>query len=126
MATVLTDAGELAVDAVGGLWLTATDIQRATGWTPKPEGLCHGDLCVPMPMQDGRIDAAAFWQKLGNPVVHDAARETWVLGAGAEERTAALAGLDAPDFTLPDLAGTPHTLSALRGKKVFLCTWASW
>jgi peroxiredoxin len=31
-----------------------------------------------------------------------------------------------PDFTLPDLAGVPHTLSALRGKKVFLCTWASW
>ena len=28
--------------------------------------------------------------------------------------------------TLPDLTGTPHTLSALRGKKVFLCTWASW
>jgi peroxiredoxin len=32
----------------------------------------------------------------------------------------------APDFTLPDLAGTPHTLSSLRGKQVFLCTWASW
>ena len=32
----------------------------------------------------------------------------------------------APDFTLPDLAGMPHTLSELRGKKVFLCTWASW
>ncbi len=64
---------------------------------------------------------------------HSAARwstmprgETWVLGAGAQQRNDALAGLTAPDFTLPDLAGTPHTLSALRGKKVFLCTWASW
>ena len=56
----------------------------------------------------------------------DAARETWVLGAGADQRSAALAGLTAPDFTLPDLAGAPHTLSALRGSKVFLCTWASW
>ena len=26
----------------------------------------------------------------------------------------------APDFTLPDLAGVLHTLSALRGNKVFL------
>ena len=36
------------------------------------------------------------------------------------QRNTALAGLVAPDFTLPDLAGVPHTLSALRGKKVFL------
>jgi peroxiredoxin len=49
-----------------------------------------------------------------------------VLGAGAAQRNEALAGLVAPDFTLPDLAGVPHTLSALRGNKVFLCTWASW
>jgi peroxiredoxin len=34
--------------------------------------------------------------------------------------------LTAPDFTLPDLAGKPHTLSHLRGKKVLLVTWASW
>ena len=32
----------------------------------------------------------------------------------------------APDFTLPDLAGTQHTLSSLRGRKVLLATWASW
>jgi peroxiredoxin len=48
------------------------------------------------------------------------------LGTGAEDRNAELAGLTAPDFTLPDIAGTPHMLSQLRGKKVFLSTWASW
>jgi hypothetical protein len=109
-----------------GLWLSTEDAERATGWTLKPEGMCRDDLCVPMPVQDGRIDAAAFWRKLGCPVVNDAAGETWVLGAGAQQRNDALAGLTAPDFTLPDLAGVPHTLSALRGTKVFLCTWASW
>jgi hypothetical protein len=67
-----------------------------------------------------------FWQLLERPVVHDAANETWVLGAGADERNTALAGLIAPDFTLPDLAGVPHTLWALRGNKIFLSTWASW
>jgi hypothetical protein len=126
MATVLSEQGEWAVAATDGLWLSAEDAERAAGWTLKPEGMCRDDLCVPMPVRDGRIDVAAFWARLGQPVAHDAAGETWVLGTGAEQRNAALAGLMAPDFTLPDLAGVPHTLSALRGKKVFLCTWASW
>jgi hypothetical protein len=77
-------------------------------------------------VHQGRVDVAAFWRVLGCPVVNDAAGETWVLGAGAQQRNNALAGLQAPDITLPDLSGTPHALSALRGKKVFLCTWASW
>ena len=126
MATLLTDSGEFGVTLADGSWLNASDVARATGFALKPEGMCRDDLCVPTPVQDGRIDVAAFWRKLGRPVVSDAARETWVLGAGAQQRNDALAGLTAPDFTLPDLAGTPHTLSALRGKKVFLCTWASW
>ncbi len=92
--------------------------------------MCQADICVPLhanAVRDDRIDVAAFWQLLlGRPVVHDAANETWVLGAGADERNSGLAGLIAPDFTLPDLAGVPHTLSALRGNKVFLSTWASW
>ena len=129
MATVLTETGETTAAATDGLWLSADDAARVTGWTLKPEGMCQADLCVPLPAgatRDGRIDVVAFWQLLGRPVVHDAANETWVLGAGADERNSGLAGLIAPDFTLPDLAGVPHTLSALRGNKVFLSTWASW
>ena len=126
MTTVLTGLGEFTVQATDGLWLSAGDAERTTGWTLKPEGMCRYDLCVPTPVRDGRVDVAAFWTRLGQPVAHDNAGETWVLGAGAEQRNDALAGLIAPDFTLPDLAGTPHTLSALRGSKVFLCTWASW
>jgi hypothetical protein len=126
MATVLSEQGELTVAATDGLWLSAEDAERTTGWTLKPEGMCRDELCVPMPVRDGRIDVAAFWARLGQPVVHDAGGGTWVLGTGAAQRNEALAGLVAPDFTLPDLAGVPHTLSTLRGKKVFLCTWASW
>ena len=48
------------------------------------------------------------------------------LGAAADERNAALMGLQAPDFTLPDIDGTPRSLSQLRGRKVFVATWASW
>jgi len=49
-----------------------------------------------------------------------------VLGESAQARGEALRSLEAPDFTLPDLAGRPHSLSAHRGKKVLLVTWASW
>jgi hypothetical protein len=129
MATVLTETGEFTVAARDGLWLAAADAERVTGWSWKPEGMCRDALCVPLPAaaaRDGAVDVAAFWRVLDQPVLHDDADETWVLGTGAAQRASALAGLVAPDFTLPDLAGTPRTLSALRGKKVFLATWASW
>lgn len=35
-------------------------------------------------------------------------------------------GTPAPDFTLPDLNGTNHTLSNYKGKVVFLNIWATW
>ena len=129
MAIVLSEAGETSVGATDGLWLSAADAERVTGWTLKPEGMCQDAMCVPLPadaVTPGRVDVARFWGVLGRPVVHDATKQVWVLGAGADQRNAALAATTAPDFTLPDLAGEPHTLSALRGSKVFLCTWASW
>ncbi|MBI5492161.1 MAG: TlpA family protein disulfide reductase [Deltaproteobacteria bacterium] len=36
------------------------------------------------------------------------------------------AGMDAIDFTLPDLAGKPVSLKDYRGKVVFLNFWATW
>ena len=129
MATFLTDSGEFTAEATDGLWLSANDANRVTGWTLKPEGMCRDDVCVPLPPSAaiaGRVDLAAFWRILGAPAVGDVKGEVWSLGSAAEEHNLALAGLVAPDFTLPDLAGNLHTLSTLRGKKVFLSTWASW
>jgi hypothetical protein len=109
--------------------MSATDAEKVTGWTLKPEGMCRADVCVPMPgsaVGASEVDLAAFWRQLGGPVVTSDAHDVWALGAPAEERNAALDGLEAPDFTLPDVDGVPRTLSQLRGKKVFLATWASW
>jgi hypothetical protein len=129
MTKILTPTAEYDVAAHDGLWLDAADAEKVTGWTLKPEGMCRDERCVPMPssaVSDGTVDVAAFWQKLGGPVIASDRRDVWALGAAADERNAALEGLEAPDFTLPDVDGTPRTLSQLRGKKVFLATWASW
>ncbi len=129
MAVVLTESGAFTIAAKDGLYVSAADAETVTGWALKPEGMCRDELCVPLASaarRGGAVDLAAFWRKLGNPVVSDRGGEVWVLGTGAESRADALAGLAAPDFSLPDLDGEMHTLSALRGKKVFLTTWASW
>jgi hypothetical protein len=130
MATVvLTPTDEHKVSARDGLWMSAKDAEKVTGWTLKPEGMCRDERCVPLSasaVKDNDVDVEAFWQKLGGPVIASADGDVWALGAPAEERNAALEGLQAPDFTLPDVNGVPRTLSQLRGKKVFLATWASW
>ena len=129
MAQVLTDWGEFTVAAEDGLRVSPADAEKVSGWTLKPEGMCRDELCVPLPAdarRGGRIDLAAFWQTFGNPVLSDRSGDVWVLGTAAESRASSLSGLEAPDFTLPDLAGLPRSLSDLRGQKVFLTTWASW
>lgn len=129
MPTVLSETGTFAVPSGAGLLLSPADAERVTGWALKPEGMCRDDLCVPLTgamQQGGRIDVAAFWRHLGNPVASDRGGDTWVLGTAPEARNEALAGLMAPDFELPDLTGKLHRLSDYRGQKVFLTTWASW
>ena len=129
MTKILTPTAEHEVAAHDGLWMSPADAEKATGWTLKPEGMCRADACVPLPasaLRPNEIDVAAFWRKLGGPAISSDAKGVWALGAPAEERNAALEGLEAPDFTLPDLDGRPRKLSELRGKKVLLATWASW
>jgi hypothetical protein len=137
MVTVLTESGEwpvAAAEASGeALWLPARDAEAATGWVAKPEGLCKGEICVPLPpgreqefVRSGRVNLAALWRQLGQPVAHSDRGDAWVLAQGARERAAVRQSLMAPDFTLPDVSGRPHSLSDHRGKKVLLVTWASW
>ena len=129
MTVVLTPTAEYKVSTRDGLWMSAADAGKVTGWTLKPEGMCRDERCVPLPaaaVKGGEVDVEAFWQRLGGPVIASQEGDVWALGAPADERNAALEGLQAPDFTLPDVDGKPRTLSELRGKKVFLATWASW
>ena len=137
MVTLLTESGEHTVAAAdgggGALWCPAREAEATTGWQAKPEGLCRGAVCVPLPagrerelVDGGRINLAALWRHLDRPALHSARGDVWVLGESAQQRAAALASLEAPDFTLPDATGRMHRLSEHRGRKVLLVTWASW
>jgi hypothetical protein len=116
------------------LWLSFEDLSASSGWEHKPQGLCSGDRCVPLPPSrksefiaaDGRFNLAAFARYLELPVVHDDAAAVWLFGESAALRRQALRSLEAPDFRLPDLDGNVHALSEYRGKKVLLLSWASW
>lgn len=135
ITTILSELGECNVTAgsAGGLWLAPDQAIAATGWALKPEGFCRGDICVPVPATQaetfvaaGKVNLAAFWDHMDMPTAHSDDGDVWVLGEGADNRAATLRSLDAPDFTLSDLAGVAHSLSDYRGKKVLLATWASW
>jgi hypothetical protein len=122
-----------AAAAEGDLWLPLEGLPAATGWELKPEGVCRGEICVPLPrgreaefVRDGRFNLSALARLIDLPAARDADGAAWAFAEGAAERPSALAGSEAPDFALPDLAGKVHKLSDYRGQKVFLVSWASW
>jgi hypothetical protein len=116
------------------LWISQDDLTAATGWELKPQGLCLGDRCVPIPPNRseafvstaGLFNLAEFARYLEQPVVHDDVAGVWLFGEATATRRDVLRSLDAPDFRLPDLDGRLHALSDFRGKKVLLLSWASW
>ena len=125
-----------AREEAGQLWITTADLQRATHFEIKPQGVCRGVLCFPVPKakrqqflseREGQtwFNLSAFAEQVNQPVAHDSALATWYFGLRADQRQA-LSSFDAPDFTLPDMAGKLHSLSDFRGKKILLVTWASW
>jgi hypothetical protein len=123
-------------DGTDALWITTADLARATRFEVKPQGVCRDELCFPLPKARQQeflhrrapvtwFNLTAFAALVHQPVAHDAALSTWYFGLRSDQQQR-LASLRAPDFTLPDMNGKPHSLSDFRGKKVFLVTWASW
>ncbi len=114
------------------VFLGADAVAEALGWTLRDEGLCRGDVCVPVreraALVSGKneIDLAALAAVLDRPLACDAAAGAAVLGVSAASRFQQMQNLEAPDFELADLAGRMHKLSEHRGKKVLLIAHASW
>jgi hypothetical protein len=120
-ASIAGEAVRIAPDA----------LRDATGWKLESRGLCRGEVCVPVRNRDELVDAtgidlAAFARAIDRPLALDSGERVAALGTSAAERSARMATLEAPDFTLPDLDGRMHSLSEHRGKKVLLIAYASW
>ena len=127
-----------AADAVAegdNLWLPIKALHSSTDWKLTPEGACIGEMCIPIPAEregtflteDGKLfNLPALERYMSNPVVHDDTHSVWLFGEGAATGVGFHDPLQAPDFTLPDLAGNLYSLSDFKGKKVLLVSWASW
>lgn len=131
--TIVDAGGPSTVDAtVDGerVLLTPRVLEMATGWTYRSEGLCREDVCVPVldpgVEVEGLLDLGAVAATLRRPLARDIDESAAYLGASATQRAEELTSLRAPDFTLSDLDGKPHSLSDYRGKKVLLIVYASW
>ena len=131
MATVvvLDDDARFTVDGFGGT-VDPASFARNTGWELKPEGLCHGQVCVPVRTritdERGNLLLANFAAAMGRPSVVDEARSVTAIGTAAATRAADMATLVAPDFTLPDLDGNLVSLSDFGRRKRLLLAWSSW
>jgi hypothetical protein len=135
-----TEVAASPIAAGNDLWVTLADLKRATGFVIKPQGVCRDELCFPIPKarkaaflsKQGRVtwfNLSEFARLVKQPVAFDkgdAGHAVWYFGPRADEQNRHLASLTAPDFTLPDKDGKPHSLRDFHGKKVLLLTWASW
>ncbi len=117
------------------LLIPTEHIQAITGFDYKPQGLCAGDVCIPVPADSGWIarrgddtyfNVTRFARSVDQVYAVDEAENVWSFTQVPREQTSPLLAGDAPDFTLPDREGKPVRLSDFRGKKVLLLTWASW
>jgi hypothetical protein len=111
--------------------LDPAGLRDALGWEVHDGLLCSDALCIPVAdeaalVSDDGLDLAGFARVQERALALDVAERAAFLGGSARERAQALASQHAPDFTLPDLDGRPHSLSEQRGKKVLLVAWASW
>ena len=128
----VTDEGvEVPAFTVNGrLVIDAEAFAAATSWQLKDIGMCNGPVCIPLrgievATSDG-LDAERLAEVLCRRVVIDLQDGSGALGADPQVRSAGLNERLAPEVVLPDLDGNLHALSALRGSKALLVTFATW
>ena len=125
-------AKEVEISLAGThLLLEPEALKASLGWELKREGLCQGSVCIPESadselVQEGKVNLNTLAKLTSRPLAVNPDEQAAYLGISAEERGAQLSSLKAPDFTLPDLSGNPHSLSEHLGKKVLLVAYSSW
>lgn len=134
MITVVDAAGTRDVPGEvrdGRVVLDAAGVEAATGFVPKPEGLCLGEVCIPTTLHpglevDGCFDAEVLGRALGRAIATDGATGTVAVGEPTGDHTTVRRGDPAPEFSLPGLDGREIALRDFAGRKRLLVAWASW
>jgi hypothetical protein len=132
-ATIVTDEAQTVTAVADGdrLLIDPEALPAALGWEWKPEGLCRGNVCVPVRdrsqlLVGDRLDVGAVARALGLLAVVDAPAGIAALSLPAELRHEAIREGRAPDFALEDLGGVEHHLDEWRGTKKLLVAFATW
>jgi hypothetical protein len=106
--------------------VTAEEIEAATGWHLRPEGLCQGDRCIPLGSavtDDGRV-AISGLEARGFAVAHDDRRGLWAIGPQAGPT---LASDELAPLILTGLDDEPVDVTTLVGPdRGVLLAFASW
>jgi hypothetical protein len=134
MLTVLTPEAATSIEATtrdGRILVSPRDVSVVLGWEVKPEGLCRGDVCVPVGAEAGvrhgaQIDLVAAAALLGSTALIDEPGAIAAISVSAPDRRGALKDRKAADFTLPDLDGRRHSLEEFKDRKRLLVAFASW
>jgi peroxiredoxin len=130
--TLIDVDGQEHVLPSDGRYVDGSALAAATGWVLKPEGLCRGEVCVPLLGRiltdgddDSLIDLQEWAEALGLLIAHDEAGVVAVTpSAGARARD--VADGKAPPLALSDVDGNPVSFDDFSGSKRVLVTWASW
>jgi peroxiredoxin len=135
MGTVLTlldGSDEIVLDVDDDVTLATDGLTAALGWTLEPEGLCRGDICVPVrdrslvEPRPGRVSLAGVAAALDRPLVVDLESGLAAIGPSRATRRQALSGGLLPELTLPTVDGEPVDLAALHGQKLVVTAFATW
>ena len=128
--------GDESVEVEGGrdgagLLVPEAELARATGWELKPQGLCRGEVCVPVRDRsalgpDEWVDLAALGAAVGQPVAVEPTAGLAVIGHAAFERAEALSPLQAPDVRLTTVDGSEASVYDYSGRKRLVVSFAWW
>lgn len=127
----LLDVDGVAHDlGADGAAVDGGQLAAATGWALKPEGLCKGEVCVPLlgrsvDAGSGRVDLVEWAAALRLPLAVDVAEGVAAVVAAPDADAVAVGGI-APEVALPDLHGQTVSFSRFTGRKRVLLAWASW
>jgi hypothetical protein len=115
----------------GGHLIAPEELPATLGWTLKPEGLCRDNACIVVPDENAvregdLVDVMKVADVLDRPAALDETSGFVAIGVPRERRRSALNDLKAPDFTLPDIDGSPVKFFDNRSKKKLLVAFSSW